>query len=247
MPFNLPMKTVFPNLFALFEIEVSASICPLHVSPIFPSFAFHFPSLFAGLESLHVQASSCWRSVVLCSVSLCPSTSILVRKMAKRQRNKVNNKRKHETLMKENDKTLTDRVSLERKSDRGMSYNPTTSTAHTSSSPEFQLPPPATFHDPDHTNHIEKEMEAPTKINTNFEDLPQDLIHSIMNYLPCKDAFRLGVSSKAFYSLWLSNPVLHFDNRSFVRDEEEEEDEDESEDDDDEDESEDEETRTRTK
>ncbi|XP_054790703.1 uncharacterized protein LOC129296137 [Prosopis cineraria] len=52
--------------------------------------------------------------------------------------------------------------------------------------------------------------------NTKFEDLPQHLIHHMMmHFLLYKDATKLSVLSKAFHSLWLSCPVLHFDYKFF--------------------------------
>ncbi|KAI9112649.1 hypothetical protein K1719_016315 [Acacia pycnantha] len=50
---------------------------------------------------------------------------------------------------------------------------------------------------------------------TVFENLPEHLIHYIMNFLTYKDATKCSVLSKAFKSLWLSSPVLEFDSRFF--------------------------------
>ncbi|KAI9112674.1 hypothetical protein K1719_016340 [Acacia pycnantha] len=50
---------------------------------------------------------------------------------------------------------------------------------------------------------------------TEFENLPEHLIHYIMNFLTYKDATKCIVLSKAFKSLWLSSPVLEFDSRFF--------------------------------
>ncbi|XP_054785134.1 uncharacterized protein LOC129291681 [Prosopis cineraria] len=64
----------------------------------------------------------------------------------------------------------------------------------------------------DTTNGIVKNPRS----NTKFEDLPQHLIHHIMmKFLLYKDSTKLSVLSKAFHSLWLSFPVLHFDYKFF--------------------------------
>ncbi|KAK4268431.1 hypothetical protein QN277_025090 [Acacia crassicarpa] len=51
--------------------------------------------------------------------------------------------------------------------------------------------------------------------NTEFENLPQGLVHHIMNYVPYNDAIKFSVLSKTLHSMWLSFPVLDFDYTFF--------------------------------
>lgn len=50
---------------------------------------------------------------------------------------------------------------------------------------------------------------------TDFENLPQHVIHYIMSFLPYKDATRCSVLCKTFHSCWLSFPILEFDYSAF--------------------------------
>ena len=54
-------------------------------------------------------------------------------------------------------------------------------------------------------------VENSAKNKSEFENLPQHIIHHIMNFLPFKEAAKLSVLSKTLNSMWLSFPVLDFE------------------------------------
>ncbi|KAI9077208.1 hypothetical protein K1719_040779 [Acacia pycnantha] len=62
---------------------------------------------------------------------------------------------------------------------------------------------------------MEEIMVENIRNNTEFENLPQSLIHHIMNYVPYNDAVKFSVLSKTLHSMCLSYPVLDFDYTFF--------------------------------
>ena len=50
------------------------------------------------------------------------------------------------------------------------------------------------------------------KMKDRLSDLPENLIHHIMSFLPRKETGKFCVLSKTLSSVWLSFPALHLDS-----------------------------------
>ncbi|GMN56280.1 hypothetical protein TIFTF001_025383 [Ficus carica] len=58
---------------------------------------------------------------------------------------------------------------------------------------------------------MDMEIDAPIIDSTSNFELPDQVIHKILSFLPRKDSIRVSASSKQWRSAWVSSPVFSFD------------------------------------